>query len=44
MRFDFEVDQEDEYMCQWIAKAHLKGITTAVATDGSDLKQMESTI
>jgi hypothetical protein len=28
MRFDFEVDEEDEYMCQWVTKAHLCGMAS----------------
>jgi hypothetical protein len=41
MRFDFEVDQEDEYMCHWIAKAHLSGITTSTTTNSSDINEVK---
>ncbi|KAH7119058.1 stress responsive A/B barrel domain-containing protein [Dendryphion nanum] len=32
VRFDFEVDEEDEYMCQFMAKAILGGKVTGLET------------
>ena len=32
-RFDFEVDQEDEYMCRGIGDGIVKGFMTAPAED-----------
>jgi hypothetical protein len=39
VRFDFEIDPEDEDMCSWIAKAHLEGMASSVATENRDAEQ-----